>query len=70
MCWLSNKKFDAVNIVSAATLWGIWKLRNALCFQNTVWMNMKHLMWRIAGLAQNWLILCPAEMKEDYKATS
>jgi hypothetical protein len=22
MCWLSNKKFDAVNIVSAATLWG------------------------------------------------
>jgi hypothetical protein len=32
MCWLSDKKFAAINIVSVATLWGIWKLRNELCF--------------------------------------
>jgi hypothetical protein len=58
------KKFDAINIVSAATLWGSWKLRNKLCLKNAVWLNVKQLLWRVAGLARNWLILCPVEKKE------
>jgi hypothetical protein len=68
MCWLSDEKFAAINIVSAAILWGIWKLRNELYFQNAVWLNVKQLLWRIAGLAQNWLILCPAKKKEELKS--
>lgn len=47
--WLSNKKFVAVNIISSAALWGLWKLRNEICFQNTGWRDMKHLLSRILG---------------------
>jgi hypothetical protein len=41
-CWLSNKKFAAINILSSAALWALWKLRNALCFRTLsgrVWGN-------------------------------
>jgi hypothetical protein len=62
------KKFAAVNIVSAATLRGIRKLRSELCFQNAVWLNVKQLIWRIAGLAHIWLIPCPAEKKKELKS--
>jgi hypothetical protein len=40
-CWLCNKKIGIVNVFSAAVCWGIWKLRNALCFQGVPWRNMK-----------------------------
>ena len=30
--WLSDKKFAVVNIISSATLWSLWKLRNEMCF--------------------------------------
>jgi len=35
--WLSNKRFLVHNVITSATLWGLWKLRNELCFQNTPW---------------------------------
>jgi hypothetical protein len=31
--WIRGKKFDSVNVIYAAVLWAIWKLRNNLCFQ-------------------------------------
>jgi hypothetical protein len=65
VCWLSNRKFSAVNIISSAALWGVWKLRNEICFQNKSWRNIKILMMKVAGLAQNWAILCPANKKQD-----
>jgi hypothetical protein len=65
LCWLSSKKFTVLNIFSAAALWAIWKLRNELCFQNGAWRNMGQLLMRVAGLVQNWLILCPADKKGE-----
>jgi hypothetical protein len=65
VCWLSNKKFSTINIISSAALWGVWKLRNELCFQNKSWRNMELLMMKVAGLAQNWAILCPASKRQD-----
>ena len=57
--WLSDKKFAAVNIISSATLWSLWKLRNEKCFQNVGWTDVRLLLWKIVGRAQNWQILCP-----------
>jgi hypothetical protein len=31
-CWLCNKKFGVTNMITLAVCWGLWKLRNALCF--------------------------------------
>jgi predicted HTH transcriptional regulator len=31
-CWLCNKKFGVVNSLTSAVCWGLWKLRNSLCF--------------------------------------
>lgn len=68
-CWLSNKCFLLVNMVSAAALWGLWKLRNDFCFQHQAWRSMGVLLLRVMGLLQNWLILCPTSKKEDLKKT-
>jgi hypothetical protein len=35
--WLSNKKNIVANMFTSAALWGLWKLRNHLCFQNERW---------------------------------
>ena len=65
--WLSDRKFVAVNIISSSALWGLWKLRNELCFQNVGWRNMNLLIWRIGKLAQNWSILCPPTKETELR---
>jgi hypothetical protein len=65
ICWLSNKKFTSINIISSAALWALWKLRNVLCFQNTAWKSMGGLLMKIVILVQNWTILCPNGKKEE-----
>jgi hypothetical protein len=37
--WLSNKKFVIANSVCATAPWGLWKLRNSLCFQGHPWKD-------------------------------
>ncbi|KAF8727861.1 hypothetical protein HU200_018427 [Digitaria exilis] len=49
----------AINIISSAALWSLWKLRNNLCFQNAAWKDTSHLVERILKMAQNWIIMCP-----------
>ena len=63
--WLSRKRFIVHNILTSAVLWGLWKLRNELCFQNTPWRDIRILLMRVTVLAQNWLILCPEMVKSE-----
>ena len=65
--WLSNKRFLVHNIITSAVLWGLWKLRNELCFQNAAWRDIKVILMRIATMAQNWLLLCPEGEKYRMK---
>jgi len=68
--WLSNKRFCVHNMICAAGLWALWKLRNVLCFQNGKWRSMAHLLGRVAYMAQNWIILCPVERRTLLEQTT
>lgn len=63
--WLSNKRFLVVNMLTAAAIWSVWKYRNDVCFRNLLWQSMGKLLMKIAMLAQNWIILCPADETRD-----
>jgi hypothetical protein len=43
-CWLCNKKFGIVNMMTAAFCWSLWKLRNNMCLQGVAWSSMS-LVW-------------------------
>jgi hypothetical protein len=60
-----NKKFLSVNIISSAALWAIWKLKNEMFCKNKAWTSMACLLMRAASLARNWMILCPADRREE-----
>jgi hypothetical protein len=63
--WLSNKRFCVLNIFTSAALWGLWKLRNHLCFQNGRLKDVQSLLQRICVMVGDWKILCPpAQMQE------
>ena len=63
-----GKEITQVLFISSAAQWGLWKLRNELCFQNVGWRNMNLLIWRIGKLAQNWSILCPPTKETELRA--
>jgi hypothetical protein len=42
--WLSHKKCIVINLFTFAALWGLWKLRNCLCFQNGCWIDVNNLL--------------------------
>uniref|UniRef100_A0A0A8Z7S1 Uncharacterized protein n=1 Tax=Arundo donax TaxID=35708 RepID=A0A0A8Z7S1_ARUDO len=57
-CWLSNKRFEVVNMISASALWSLWKLRNSFCFQNCSWTSMGLIWGKIIPMLKNWQVLC------------
>ena len=59
--WISNKRFLVRNMFSSAVLWGIWKLRNSLCFQGIEWRNGNQLWKIVIGMLNNWKCLCKEE---------
>jgi len=42
--WISNNRFLVDNMFCAAALWGLWKLRNDMYFQGTVWRSVLSLL--------------------------
>jgi hypothetical protein len=64
--WLSNKKFVVCNSFCAAALWGLWKLRNNICFQGESWKDLRILLLRIAAMLHTWVILCPQAKKLEF----
>jgi len=62
--WLSEEKYSVINMITSAVLWSIWKLRNELCFQRSGWKSMEVLFYKILGLLQNWIVLCPVNKRK------
>ena len=50
--WLSKRNVIA-NMFTSAALWGLWKLRNYICFQNGQGRDVQTMLQRIAGLIHN-----------------
>jgi len=65
--WLSDKRHCVTNMITSAVIWSIWKLRNDLCFQRIGWRSMEMLLFRISGLLQNWMVICPVDKKASLK---
>jgi hypothetical protein len=55
-CWLCNQKYGVVNMITSAVCWGIWKLRNALCFQGVDWRNVKQVWEKVLPMLKCWSV--------------
>jgi hypothetical protein len=64
--WISNSRFLVDNMFCAAALWGLWKLRNVICFQGTVWRSVLSLLISILTMIINWRLLYPVEKRLEF----
>lgn len=55
--WIANKKHSALNTTNVVVLWCIWKYRNSMIFNNTMWTSIKQVMRLILKTIKNWVIL-------------
>jgi hypothetical protein len=61
--WLCNKNFGVINIVTSTVIcWGIWKLRNLICFQGDAWLGMQMLWKQVLIILRSWRILVPLRL--------
>jgi hypothetical protein len=44
MIWVRGKRFRVHNVLTSAMVWSIWKTRNNLCFQGTVWTKVEAVL--------------------------
>jgi len=65
--WLSNSRFLVDNMFCAAALWGLWRLRNSLCFQGIRWKDGRSLLLKVIVMLQGWSDLCPKKKNVEFK---
>ena len=56
--WKKKKSFDAVNLISAATLWSLWLFRNEIVFQGRRWRSIKCVLEMVGRHIYQWKIMC------------
>jgi hypothetical protein len=61
--WICEKSHIVTNIVHAAALWSVWKLRNDLCFKRLSWTGMQVMFHRISLHLARWQLICPEGKK-------
>jgi hypothetical protein len=66
-CWLCNKKYGIVNMISSTTCWSLWKVRNSLCFQGDAWLGMKAVLCRLMPMLWCWKMLIPVKMLDGFE---
>ena len=55
--WIANKKHSALNTINDVVLWCLWKYRNSIIFNNTLWTSIKQVMRLILKTIKSWVIL-------------
>jgi hypothetical protein len=67
--WICEKTQQIPNIVHAAVLWSIWKIRNDLCFNGSRWSSMQVVFLKVGYTLARWKILCPEGKKSELERT-
>ena len=65
--WKVNKRKPVLNLVIAASLWSIWKLRNEFCFQGRKWKSLDCNIVKLRGILLRWEVLCGAAQQTELK---
>lgn len=52
--WLCNKRFLHLNVVTSATLWGLWNFRNSIVFNRVSWISLKQVLGLISRYLRDW----------------
>jgi hypothetical protein len=63
--WICEKTQQVPNIIHAAVLWCLWKLRNDLCFNGSGWSSMQVIYLKVAYTLARWKILCPEGKRSE-----
>ena len=66
--WVSNKKHAVVNALHAAVMWSLWKIRNTLCFNRSVWSGMQKIWRQVAMELAAWEVLFSNDAKIQVSA--
>ena len=56
--WKRRKYCEALNIVTAATLWSLWRFRNDFVFQGRRWRSIRCVLDLLGATIRQWKILC------------
>lgn len=56
-CGVSPKTNAVLNMMIAASLWSIWKLRSEFCFQGRSWRSVKCILAKLDIYLNQWKIL-------------
>lgn len=56
--WRSYKCKPVLNLVTAASLWSIWRLRNDFCFQGRSWRGLNCVLVKLKNVLLRWGVLC------------
>jgi hypothetical protein len=62
--WVSNEANGAVNTLTSAVFWNMWKMRNEIFFGRLIWSGMQSIWRRIARLLRKWMPLCKERWQE------
>ena len=66
--WVSNKKHAVVNALHSAAMWGLWKIRNNLCFNRSVWYGMQKIWRQVALQLAAWEVLFLTDARTQVSA--
>jgi len=62
--WLSNNKNSALNTTTSALLWCLWKHRNSMIFDNTMWIFVTQVWRSVLRTIRYWSVLSKENCKE------
>lgn len=68
--WLSNMKNSALNVACAAAMWYLWKIRNSMIFNYTMWSSVHQVIGRIHRMVKMWAILSTEQGGERLESFS
>jgi hypothetical protein len=66
--WLCNKKNGIVNAFSSALCWGLWKLRNSVCFHGAAWLGMRMVWQTVIPMLRCWKIMTQVKDMAGFEA--